>query len=431
MNRIQRFIRRTALLAGVSAVALSTFAQGQQTGEWATLENGSPAMVGQTTMDHLFARNTYDGTTYDNVVSFKSGEIQTMWLWLDDDEIYLNENVQALPPIPYDRNGHLYNEITYSSFQMNLYLPEGIELVTIENEDGDEESFAQGDRLPNTAIYKAEANSTKMIDGISYNVYSIISINFEEYGTHLSARNARMYETRGALKKDDAPLIGLYLKNNNQSSAEGRLADIIIANVEFGMCEPLIVEPEWGPNEYRFIYGTGGNNETQRFQLYNRIALYGSNGIDEGTILVNQLSLDVTSKEMTVGENFTLTATVLPENATDPTLTWATSNPSVATVNDGIVTAIAPGTATITATTNDGSNLSATCTVTVLAQAMPGDANGDGNINTSDITALIYYLLTDNPSQIIVANADVNGDGNINTSDITELIYRLLNSKKE
>ena len=430
MNRIQRFIRRTALLAGVSAVALSTFAQGQQTGEWATLEDGSPAKVGQTTMDHLFARNTYNGTTYDNVVSFESGEIQTMWLWLDDDEIYLNESVQALPPIPYDRNGHLYNEITYSSFQMNLYLPEGIELVSIENEDGDEESFAQGDRLPNTAIYKAEANSTKMIDGISYNVYSIISINFEEYGTHLSARNARMYETRGALKKDDAPLIGLYLQNHNQSAAQGRLDDIIIANVEFGMCEPLIVEPEWGPNEYRFIYGTGGNNETQRFQLYNRIALYGSNGIDEGTALVSQLSLDVTSQELSVGESFTLTATVLPDNATDKTLTWTSSDPSVASVNGGVVTAVAPGTAVITATTTDGSNLSATCTVTVLGPIQPGDANGDGITNTSDVITLIYFLLTNNPSQINVANADVNQDGLINMSDVTELIFRLLNAKK-
>lgn len=77
----------------------------------------------------------------------------------------------------------------------------------------------------------------------------------------------------------------------------------------------------------------------------------------EGIILnKTELSMDVSNSE-------TLVATVAPENATDKTIIWISSDTSVATVSDGVVTALRNGTATITATTSNGK--SATCTVTV------------------------------------------------------------------
>lgn len=259
-------------------------AQEMQTGEWAVQENGEPAMIGQSTNDHIFARNNYSDTgdllTYDNVVSFKGGAIQTVWFWLDDDDIYLNEAVQALPPIPYNAAGDLYNEITYSAFQCDLYVPPTIRLATIENEDGDELNYVQGDRMPNGDIFEIGTGDPVTIDGITYNKYTIVCSSMSSYGIHFSARNASRYRNNGALKKDDAALFGLYLWNLNQNEPEGQLPDIIIANQEFGLCEPFLVEPQWSPNDYRFIFGEGGNNETQRFQYYNRIALYGSKGIE-------------------------------------------------------------------------------------------------------------------------------------------------------
>ena len=84
------------------------------------------------------------------------------------------------------------------------------------------------------------------------------------------------------------------------------------------------------------------------------------------TVLATAITLSQTTAEVPAGETLQLTATVLPENATDRTVSWTSSNPAVATVNaNGLVTAVAAGTATITATTNDGTNLTATCAVTV------------------------------------------------------------------
>ena len=82
---------------------------------------------------------------------------------------------------------------------------------------------------------------------------------------------------------------------------------------------------------------------------------------------VESVSLDKTSITMTEGDSETLSATVYPDNATNKNVSWRSSNTSVATVNNGVVTAIKAGTATITVTTEDGGK-TATCQVTVKAK---------------------------------------------------------------
>ena len=81
-------------------------------------------------------------------------------------------------------------------------------------------------------------------------------------------------------------------------------------------------------------------------------------------VKVTGVKLNKSSKSLTIGDTFTLTATVKPDNATDKSVTWSSSNTSVATVDEnGVVTAVSEGTATITATASNG--VEASCTVTV------------------------------------------------------------------
>ena len=58
--------------------------------------------------------------------------------------------------------------------------------------------------------------------------------------------------------------------------------------------------------------------------------------------------------------------------------------------------------------------------------SLRGDVNGDGNVNISDVTALINYLLSGNAAGVNLGGADVNQDGNVNISDVTALINYLL-----
>ena len=82
------------------------------------------------------------------------------------------------------------------------------------------------------------------------------------------------------------------------------------------------------------------------------------------TVKVTGVSLNKNSISLNTGSSYSLVATVSPSNATNKNITWTSSNTSVATVSNGVVTAKKAGTSTITVTTNDG-NKKATCTVTV------------------------------------------------------------------
>ena len=81
---------------------------------------------------------------------------------------------------------------------------------------------------------------------------------------------------------------------------------------------------------------------------------------------VTSVTLDKNTLELYTGGSENLTATVAPDNATNKAVNWSSSDNTVATVDtNGNVTAVKEGTAAITATAADDSNISATCTVTV------------------------------------------------------------------
>lgn len=163
------------------------------------------------------------------------------------------------------------------------------------------------------------------------------------------------------------------------------------------------------PSNYnsRILYVPTGSSAT--YQADTKWSQYFGTIVEMvDTVLATSIELDVTNTEVTEGETLQLTATVMPEDATDKSVTWASSDEAVATVDqNGLVTAVAPGTATITATTIDGSDLSATCEVTVNTPATAS--------NSLDADALSAYcgeekqlaVRMDNESSITALQCDI------------------------
>lgn len=126
---------------------------------------------------------------------------------------------------------------------------------------------------------------------------------------------------------------------------------------------------------------------------------------DPGTIIhVTSVSLDIPSLSLNEGETGILTATVLPDEATDKSVVWSSSDNSVVTVNNGAVTAVAVGNAIITVTTNDGNKI-AECSVVV------------NEVQNVDVTAgLIGHYKFDE-------STGVSAIDEIPTADFADLIF--------
>lgn len=85
---------------------------------------------------------------------------------------------------------------------------------------------------------------------------------------------------------------------------------------------------------------------------------------------VTGITLDKSSASLDLGETLKLTATIAPSNASSKGVRWTSSNPAVATVSGGTVTAKSEGSATITAASTANANVTASATITVAAKGV-------------------------------------------------------------
>lgn len=128
----------------------------------------------------------------------------------------------------------------------------------------------------------------------------------------------------------------------------------------------------------------------------------------KGFVAVTSISLNKTSLEMVEGDSETLIALVLPDDATDKNVTWTSSDESVVTVENGLVSAISSGIATIKAKAGE---LTASCSISVMQ---------GGNIVFADPIA----------KTLCVENWDTDGDGELSykeaafVASIDKVFYR-------
>lgn len=122
------------------------------------------------------------------------------------------------------------------------------------------------------------------------------------------------------------------------------------------------------------------HNTMPRFSLYKAssnqtpIELYKLDKTTIPDVVVTSVALNKNSLSLRIDETETLTATVLPNDAVDKTIAWGTTDASIATVANGVVTAKAQGIAKIWVKATAVENVSDTCIVTVLPKAAEGNA---------------------------------------------------------
>lgn len=133
--------------------------------------------------------------------------------------------------------------------------------------------------------------------------------------------------------------------------------------------------------------------------------------VGSANIPVTGISLNTSSASISVDETITLTATVSPSDAIDKSVTWTSSDVSVATVVNGMVTGVKAGTATITVTTADG-GFTASCVVEVE--------------NTSTENAEVIFTISDvtgRPGDTVEVDISVNSAVTVNSIGLFELVY--------
>lgn len=135
---------------------------------------------------------------------------------------------------------------------------------------------------------------------------------------------------------------------------------------------------------------------------------------------VSSIELSETEATMEVGEELTLTASILPDNANNKSVNWTSDNTDVATVVDGVITAVSPGECDITCASTDGSNVSAVCHIVVnepeqhwLSVVLP---NGSFSINATNLES-IELKITPDPDYTIHSVTVDGMEQDINTGE--------------
>ena len=233
-----------------------------------------------------------------------------------------------------------------------------------------------------TVTAEYDDGSTKEVtDDCEFSGYNMSTPGDQTVTVSYTESGETVYASYGITVKDRT-LMGLELSGDyptefNVGDTFSHEGLVVTANYNDGSSKDVtsqatISSPDMNTAGEQEVYVNYKEGDSQFMDHYtitvNGVAVTGITLDQEATILV--------------GNTKTLTATIAPGNATDKSVTWTSSDESVATVADGVVTAVAEGTATITATANGGENISATCEVTVVSEL--NETTATGNLNNTD-----------------------------------------------
>jgi len=181
------------------------------------------------------------------------------------------------------------------------------------------------------------------------------------------------------------PNLPAHWDSNTQSSIPGAVYEAIRVDPVIAIqdnWQRFVISPDFtrmtGDNRFRLVFG---QNDTSAHTASRSVKWVHAIEVMLGGTPPSGVTLDQDMVKLKVGSTVQLTATVGPEEATDKSVTWSSSNPGVATVgNNGLVMVVDPGTAVITVSTVVG-NLTAACVVNNPSQGGGQSVGSAGSSN--------------------------------------------------
>ena len=208
----------------------------------------------------------------------------------------------------------------------------------------------------------------------------------------------------------DSITVKVIASNTNGGSYKYSIKNITAGETSFTEVNTL------NTNEYTFTGLTINNDYIIQVEL---VTSEGTDIKETSTIKtelpkVTSITLDKTNIELLVGDTDIITATILPENAGDKTITWTSSNDVVVTIDDGgNVTAVGEGVAIITVTSNEVNTVTATCNITV-ATPPPPSAGAGGEVHKAKQIPYTWEEL--NSLAKVISDNYGTGEGQVNNS---------------
>ncbi|MEY8333207.1 Ig-like domain-containing protein [Lachnospiraceae bacterium 47-T17] len=251
-------------------------------------------------------------------------------------------------------------------------------LLPTDNIDNGSSQTASFDQLKPNAVYNfyviKDKDSTELLNTSNL-------LYMAQFLSDGSGRLSVSYTPRAHI--DDADIFVVGAKRDDISSASVSLSDMEYTG-SMQYAKPTVTYREKILTEFE-DYELLGDYSAQDVGTYT-VTIHGI-GEYKGAVTasykiseakskkVQKISLSIADTSLTAGKTLQLKAEIIPANAENKTLRWTSDNKSVAIVDsNGLVTAVGEGKATITASSTDGSNISASCVISVTKKSEGGDS---------------------------------------------------------
>ena len=224
------------------------------------------------------------------------------------------------------------------------------------------------------------SNCDITIDGITWNLTGNSTMNPWRMGGKSITNTDRTLYSKTAIEQNVSKVeltVGtassitvnsLTLKVGSSAKAE----DVSVVEGTFKASSTITflrpVDADWSGCYYNFVFNVTVSGDKNQFVQVSGAKFYSDGGVEDPTA-VNMVTVDKEFEVLPLGSELEATATVTGGAEADTSVTWSSSDEEVATVEDGIVTPVAKGYATITATSNSNANKKASFKVAVTENA--------------------------------------------------------------